>query len=114
MRQFGDMSTVSVELPSELAAELGTDDVSMAVCKLVALELFRENKLSLVRAAELLAMNINEFQELVNHYLAPVDTSIRDSAFDWRKVKGKYAHLKLNSERFMDEKREGLARENRE
>jgi predicted HTH domain antitoxin len=49
------METVRVELPSDLlrAASLGGGDLSLEAARLLALELYREDKVSLERAAEL-------------------------------------------------------------
>jgi predicted HTH domain antitoxin len=49
------METVSVELPAALlqAADLDASNLSQEAARLVALELFREEKISLSRAAEL-------------------------------------------------------------
>ena len=51
------MSTVHVELPAELLALAGDADLqpSRAAAQLIALELFRENRVSLGKAAELAA-----------------------------------------------------------
>ena len=49
------METVPLELPADLVrvAKLDTANLSKEAAKLLALELFRENKVSLSRAAEL-------------------------------------------------------------
>ncbi|MBI4904412.1 MAG: UPF0175 family protein [Acidobacteria bacterium] len=49
------METVALKLPADLvkAARLDAGDPSLEAAKLLALELFRENKVSLGRAAEL-------------------------------------------------------------
>ena len=49
------MGSVNLELASDLVsvARLGQGDVSQEAAKLIALELFREDKVSLGRAAEL-------------------------------------------------------------
>jgi hypothetical protein len=59
------MSTVHVELPAELLALAGDADLqpSRAAAQLIALELFRENRVSLGKAAELAGMALEEFME---------------------------------------------------
>ena len=57
------MSTVHVELPAELLALAGDADLpaSRAAAQLIALELFRENRVSLGKAAELAGMAQENF-----------------------------------------------------
>jgi predicted HTH domain antitoxin len=59
------MSSVRLDLPSDLvsAARLDEGDVSQEAAKLIALELFREDKVSLGRAAELCRTSIEAFIE---------------------------------------------------
>ena len=59
------MDTVQLELPSDLVsmARLNEGDVSHEVAKLIALELFRDDKVSLGRASELCRTPIAAFME---------------------------------------------------
>ena len=57
------MGTVHVELPGELAAQLDSSNISGEAIGLIALELFRENRVSLGRAAELCAMPLAAFMQ---------------------------------------------------
>ena len=61
------METVHVELPAPLvqAAKLDPADVSREAAKLLALELFREDRVSLSRAAELCATPLEAFMDFV-------------------------------------------------
>lgn len=55
MRYLENMETVRVEIPAELAqaAGLDADNLSTEATRLLALELYREDRTSLERAAEL-------------------------------------------------------------
>jgi predicted HTH domain antitoxin len=59
------MQTIKVETPAELviAAGLDTDDVSAGASRLLALELYREEKVLLGRAAELCSLPVEQFLE---------------------------------------------------
>ena len=59
------MELIQVKLPGELlaAAELSLEEPSLAAARLVALELFREGKVSLGRAAELCSTPLASFME---------------------------------------------------
>ncbi|BDC47955.1 hypothetical protein F183_A02710 [Bryobacterales bacterium F-183] len=59
------MSSISVELPEALvkAARLNPEDLSADTARLLALELFREDRISLGRAAELCATPVEAFME---------------------------------------------------
>jgi predicted HTH domain antitoxin len=69
------MDTVSLVLPVELvkAAELDRGDLSKETARLLALELFRENKVSLARAAELCQTPLAAFSEFAGqHDVSPI------------------------------------------
>ena len=69
------VKTLPLELPADLvtAAMLNTADLSKETGKLVALELFRENKVSLGRAAELSQTPLAAFMEFVaQHDVSPL------------------------------------------
>ena len=59
------MQTVKVEIPRELvlAASLDPDNLSVETGRLLALELYREDKVSLGRASELCQMPVEQFME---------------------------------------------------
>jgi predicted HTH domain antitoxin len=59
------MQTVRVEIPKELvvAAGLDPDNLSAEAARLLALELYREDKVSLGRASELCQMPVEQFME---------------------------------------------------
>jgi predicted HTH domain antitoxin len=69
------MDTVRIELPSALlrAANLEEDNLSQEAARLLALELFREDKVSLGRAAELCETPLADFMEFTaKHGVAPL------------------------------------------
>jgi predicted HTH domain antitoxin len=59
------MQTVSVQIPADLlsAAGLDTGNVSAETARFLALGLYREDKVSLGRAAELCQMPVERFME---------------------------------------------------
>src|SRR5258707_14509028 len=61
------METVKIEVPADLlkAADLNATDLSLEASRLLALELFREEKVSLGRAAELCRTPLAAFMEFV-------------------------------------------------
>jgi predicted HTH domain antitoxin len=74
------MKTVHVELPSALlkAANLETN-ISQEAARLLALELYREDKVSLGRAAELCQTPLAAFMEFVaKHGVPPLRYSFED------------------------------------
>jgi predicted HTH domain antitoxin len=74
MRYFRVMGQVSVLLPEALVREARLDqgDVSLETAKFVALELFREQKVSIGRAAELCGVALAEFQEYARQHEVPI------------------------------------------
>lgn len=68
------MQNVSVEIPAELvvAAGLDTNNLSAEAARLLALELFREDKVSLGRAAELCRMPVEQFMEYAARHDVPL------------------------------------------
>lgn len=64
------MQKVSVEIPSELvsAAGMDTSNLSAETAQLLALELYREDKVSLGRAAELCRMPLEKFMEFASQH----------------------------------------------
>jgi predicted HTH domain antitoxin len=75
------METVRLELPSALlrAASLEGRDVSLEAARLLALELYREEKVSLERAAELCQTPLAVFMDFVaRHGVPPLRYSYED------------------------------------
>ncbi len=68
------MGHVHLHLPDELvkAASLDQGDVSEETAKLIALQLFREDKVSLGRAAELCSTPIEDFLALAADHQVPL------------------------------------------
>jgi predicted HTH domain antitoxin len=68
------MSTVRVELPADLVtiARLDKGDISREAAKLIVLELFREDKVSLGKAAELCRMPIEAFMQFAGEHEVPL------------------------------------------
>jgi predicted HTH domain antitoxin len=75
------METVNVELPSALlkAANLEETNISQEAARLLALELYREDKVSLERAAELCQTPLAAFMDFVaKHGVPPLRYSFED------------------------------------
>jgi predicted HTH domain antitoxin len=81
------MATVKIELPAELlaAANPNATDLSLEAARLLALELFREEKVSLGRAAELCRTPLAAFMEFVAaHEVSPIRYGIGELEEDRR------------------------------
>jgi predicted HTH domain antitoxin len=79
------METVSLELPTELVklAQLDTGDLSHETAKILALDLFRERKVSLGRAAELCATPLAAFMDFAAaHGVPPLSYDLEDLEHD--------------------------------
>ncbi len=75
VRYSGDMDRVRVELPAELmeTANLDVRRISQETAQLIALELFREQRVSLGRAAELCHTPLSGFMDFVaKHRVSPI------------------------------------------
>jgi predicted HTH domain antitoxin len=75
------METVDVKLPSELlkAANLEGNSLSQEAARLLALELYREDKVSLGRAAELCQTPLTTFMDFAaKHGVPPLRYSFED------------------------------------
>lgn len=75
------METVHVELPSALlkAANLEDTNISQEAARLLALELYREDKVSLGRAADLCQTPLAAFMDFVaKHGVPPLRYSFED------------------------------------
>jgi predicted HTH domain antitoxin len=75
------METVDIKLPSELlrAANLEESSLSQEAARLLALELYREDKVSLGRAAELCQTPLATFMDFAaKHGVPPLRYSFED------------------------------------
>ncbi len=75
------MENVRIELPSALlrAANLEEDNLSQEAARLLALELYREDKVSLGRAAELCQTPLASFMDFAaKHGVPPLHYSLED------------------------------------
>jgi predicted HTH domain antitoxin len=84
------MDTVQVELPAELVrtANLDARNVSQEAARLIALELFREGRVSLGRAAKLCRTGLAEFREFAGrHEVSPIRYGEEDLEQDRRTLR---------------------------
>ncbi len=74
------MNGVQITVPAELleAAGVNLADASRESARLLALELYRENKVSLGRAAELCNMPVEAFMVFAGKHEAPMHYSVSD------------------------------------
>jgi predicted HTH domain antitoxin len=74
------MNGIQITVPAELleAAGVNPADASRESAKLLALELYRENKVSMGRAAELCDMPIEAFMVFAGMHEAPMHYSVSD------------------------------------
>ena len=74
------MDGVQVTLPVELLEAAGVDptDASHVTSMLLSLELFREHKISVGRAAELCRTSIEAFLVFAGHHDAPMHYGLSD------------------------------------
>jgi predicted HTH domain antitoxin len=81
------METKSLELPADLlqfVSQLNAGDLAKETAKLLALELFRENKVSMGRAAELCHTPIESFMEYAAEHEVPLHYGIAELEEDRR------------------------------
>jgi predicted HTH domain antitoxin len=81
------METVQVSLPTALveAAQFDGSDLSHETAKLLALELFRKQRISLGRAAELCATPIEAFMDFAaDHGVPPLQYGLNELEEDRR------------------------------
>ena len=80
------METVKADLPADLvaAARLDRGDVSQETARLIALELFREEKVSLGRAAELCRTPIEAFLQFAAEHEVPLHYGMEELEEDRR------------------------------
>jgi predicted HTH domain antitoxin len=83
------METKPLELPSDLlhvVSQLNSGDLAKETAKLLALELFREDKISMGRAAELCHTPLATFMEFAAEHKAPMHYGIAEWEEDRRTV----------------------------
>jgi predicted HTH domain antitoxin len=87
------MATVTVEIPEEVfeLAGLAEGSTSGRTAKLLALELFREGRISLGRAAELAGVGVEQFME----FSAQREVSLHYAAEDLAEDRATADRLKL-------------------
>lgn len=86
MRYLENMQTVRVEIPEELvvAAGLDADNLSAEATRLLAMELYREDGVSLGRAAELCHLPVEQFMEFAGRHNVPLHYGADDLEKDRR------------------------------
>lgn len=74
------METVDVKLPVDLVREAGIDraNPSKEAARLLALELYREDRISLGRAAELCQTPIEQFMQFAARHDVPLHYGVAD------------------------------------
>jgi predicted HTH domain antitoxin len=80
MRYLENMETVRAEIPAELvvAAGLNAANLSAEATRLLALELYREDRVSLGRAAELCHLPTERFMEFAGRHNVPLHYGAND------------------------------------
>ena len=80
------METVRVEIPAELvkAAGWNMENLSAETARALALELYRQDKVSLGRAAELCQMPVEQFMEFAARHNVPLHYGAGDLDEDRR------------------------------
>ena len=80
------MQKFSVEIPTELvlAAGLDTSNLSAETARLLALELYREDRVSLGRASELCQMAVEQFMEFAAQHKVPLHYGVEELEEDRR------------------------------
>src|SRR5271165_411681 len=81
------MQTQSLELPAgllQVISQLNAGDLAQETAKLLALELFREDKISMGRAAELCHTPIEAFMEFAAQHDVPLHYGIGELEEDRR------------------------------
>jgi predicted HTH domain antitoxin len=80
------MAAVNLQLPADLVslAKLDQGDVSEEAAKMIALVLFREDKVSLGRAAELCQTPLEAFMEFAAEHGVPLHFGLQELEEDRR------------------------------
>ena len=83
------MQTVTVEIPTELvrAAGWNAENLSVEAARWLAMDLYREDKVSLGRAAELCHLPVEQFMELAARHHVPLHYGAGDLEEDRRTLK---------------------------
>jgi len=86
IRYVKNMETVNVEISTELVSAVGLDrgNLSAETAQLLALGLYREDKVSLGRAAELCQMPVERFMEYAAQHDVPLHYGADDLEEDRR------------------------------
>ena len=86
MRYLESMQTVRAEIPAELVVAAGLDaaNLSAEATRLLALELYREDRVSLGRAAELCHLPVERFMEFSGRHNVPLHFGVEDLEEDRR------------------------------
>jgi predicted HTH domain antitoxin len=76
--------TIKLELPEDLLRIAGVSKgaISSEIAKLIALELFREHRISLGRAAELCGVSVEEFMQFAAGREVPLHYTLEDLKHD--------------------------------
>jgi len=78
---------VNVQLPADLTAEFESENVSEEMARFLVLELFRERKVSLGRAAELCSMPLAAFMKFsAERGVPPMTYSLDDLEADHQTI----------------------------
>lgn len=83
------MKTLQVELPVDLVTVARLDQgsgVSQEAAKLIALELFREDQISLGRAAELCQTPLEAFMDYAGKHGVPLHYGLEELHEDWQTI----------------------------
>jgi predicted HTH domain antitoxin len=80
------MKSVQIQLPQDLveAAQLDPADLSLDAARLLALELFREDKISMGKAAELCETPLESFIEFAGRREVPLHFGLNELEEDRR------------------------------
>ena len=80
------MNTVTAEIPSELVSAAGWDkrELSSEATAVLALDLYRQDKVSLGRAAELCHLSLERFMQVAAQHNAPLHYEAGDLEDDRR------------------------------
>ncbi len=86
LRYLEMVETVSAEIPAELVRAAGWDaeNLSVEAARVLALELYRQDKVSLGRAAELCQMPVEQFMEFAARRNVPLHYGAGDLDEDRR------------------------------
>jgi predicted HTH domain antitoxin len=83
------MKTLQVDLPVDLVTVARLDQgsgVSQEAAKLIALELFREDRISLGRAAELCRTPLEAFMDFAGKHGVPPHYGLEELHEDWQTI----------------------------